>query len=93
MNKLKDDGIVYLKADKDGIVTLTFVQAVEIVMRNKPFCINGQFYRAIVFGIKGSEPCEFCTLDCLCKKPVSSICTDLEFLMHEPIILKLMCDQ
>lgn len=93
MNKLEKNGIVYLQPDEDGNVLLTFVQAVEIVKRKKPFYINGQFFRACVFGLENFEPCEFCNLDSLCKKPVSSVCTDLEFLMHEPIILKLMCDQ
>lgn len=90
MNNLKNDGIVYLKADEDGIVTLTFVQAVEIVKRKKPFYIDGQFFRASVCESEHFETCEYCNLDSLCKKPVSDICYNLEFLMHVPIILKLL---
>ena len=93
MNKLKNDGIVYLQADEDGIVTLTFVQAVEIVKRKKPFYIDRQFFRASVCKSEHFDTCEYCNLDSLCKKPVSGICTDLEFLMHVPIILKLLNEQ
>ena len=93
MNKLKNDGIVYLEADKDGIVTLTFVQAVEIVKRKKPFYVEGQFFRASVCESSNFDTCYNCNLDSLCKKPVSDICNDLEFLMNVPIILKLLNEQ
>lgn len=93
MNNLKNDGIVYLKADEDGTVTLTFVQAVEIVKRKKPFYIDGQFFRASVCESEHFDTCDNCNLDSLCKKPVSDICYNLEFLMHVPIILKLLNEQ
>lgn len=93
MNKKKKDGIIYLKAGKDGDVQLTLEEAVDIVDNKTPFYINGNFLKAKVCNSDSFRICDYCDMDCLCKKPISTICTDLELATDKPIILELMSKQ
>lgn len=93
MSEKKKDGIIYLKTNNNGDVQLTYEDAVEIVNNKTPFYINGQFIRAKVCNSDSFRICDYCDMDCLCKKPISTICTDLELATDKPIILELMSKQ